>query len=119
MSSTGLASPSANPPFVLRADTVIPDRDGLLIYGLAPKQVPLNGGTLWIAPPLRRSGLIDSGGFPTTPCSGLLLHDFTAPLQSDPALTPGRPVYAQFWYRDPQSPGLTNLTNALQFTVLP
>ncbi len=119
MSSTGLASPSANPPFVLRADTVIPDRDGLLIYGLAPKQAPLNGGTLWIAPPLRRSGLIDSGGFPATPCSGLLLHDFTARLQSDPALTPGRPVYAQFWYRDPQSPGLTNLTNALQFTVLP
>lgn len=119
MGSTGLASPSANPPFVLRADSVIPDRDGLLIHGFAPRQSPLNSGTLWIAPPLQRSGMIDSGGSPSTPCSGTLLYDFTARLQSDPQLLPGRPVYAQFWYRDPQSPGLTNLTNALQFTVLP
>jgi len=119
MGSTGLASPSANPPFVLRADSVIPDRDGLLLYGFAPKQVPLSGGNLWIAPPVLRSSLIDSGGSPSTPCSGTLLRDFSSRLQSDPFLTPGRPVYAQFWYRDPQSPSLTNLTNALQFTVLP
>ena len=119
MGSSGLASPSANPPFVLRAEAVIPDRDGLLLYGLAPKQSPLNGGTLWVSAPIQRSNLIDSGGTPTTPCSGTLLYDFTARLQSDPQLTPGRPVYAQFWYRDPQSPSLTNLTNALQFTVLP
>jgi hypothetical protein len=121
MSATGLASLGSTAPFQLRATQVIPDRDGLLLYGFAPKDSPLGGGTLWVSSPIQRSGLIDSGGSPATPCSGTFSYDFGARLRSglDPALTPGRHVFAQYWYRDPQSPSLTNLTNAVEFAVLP
>lgn len=121
MSATGLASLGSTAPFQLRATQVIPDRDGLLLYGFAPKDSPLGGGTLWVSSPIQRSSLIDSGGSPATPCSGTFSYDFGARLRSglDPALTPGRHVFAQYWYRDPQSPSLTNLTNAVEFAVLP
>jgi len=51
------------------------------------------------------------------------VYDFHARVQSgvDPALVPGRLVYAQYWYRDPHDPagfGL-GLSNAICFPIVP
>lgn len=37
----------------------------------------------------------------------------------DPALVPGRRVYAQWWMRDPASPSTTGLSNAFLFGIGP
>lgn len=122
MDGIGTASASSTEPFFLRAEQVIPGRDGLLIYGLGVTQSQLNGGFLWVAAPVKRSPLVSSGGsLAQGACSGALSYDFNPRVQSgvDPALVPGQRLFAQYWYRDPQSPGLTNLTNAVEFSILP
>lgn len=119
-SGTATATPSA--PFEVRAEQVIGQRDGLLIYGLGARKSFLSGGFLWVEPPVRRSPILHSGGTPgANNCSGVLSYDFNLRIQSgsDPSLLPGTRVFAQFWYRDPASTWTTNLTNAVEFSIFP
>jgi hypothetical protein len=122
ISSSGTASASSALPFVISSSDTLNQKAGLLFYGLAPQQTPYQGGTLCVAPPLRRSALQNSGGNPAgSDCSGSFALDFNARIQSgaDPALVPGAWIYAQWWSRDPQSPSKTHFSNALQLRICP
>jgi predicted acyl esterase len=121
-SGSGIASASDPTPFWIEAHDVLNQKQGLLVYGFTPAQVPLNGAWLWVQAPLRRSSLLSSGGKPPPDdCSGVLRFDFNARIRSglDPWLIPGARVGAQFWSRDPVAPSSTNLTNAVEFSIVP
>jgi hypothetical protein len=47
------------------------------------------------------------------------LGGWLATQTGDPDLTPGARVDMQVWYRDPQSAGGANLSNAMAFTLAP
>jgi len=56
------------------------------------------------------------------PCDGHILVDFNQYFASqlkDPSLIAGATVDWQGWYRDPPSPGGSNLTDAVAFTMPP
>jgi len=66
-----------------------------------------------------RTAVQVSGGSPppANDCSGTFR--FLWPHDQLALLGAGSTVYAQYWYRDPLSPGGVGLTDALSFTVHP
>ena len=61
-------------------------------------------------------------GGTAAPCDGHFLIDFNAYFAAqleDSSLLAGASLDLQAWYRDPPSPGRSNLTDALSFTMLP
>lgn len=120
MSWSGSASFVPGRPFELRASNIVPHRNGMLTYGTTgPAATPFQGGTLCLSGPVSRCSTLDSGG--STPCSGNFVYDFNAFIQSgvDPALIISQSVWTQYWSRDPQSPSLANLTDAVYFVIDP
>ena len=119
--------PSATSPlgFNIDATKVLNNRSGLLFYGLTGSaSLPFFGGTLCVAPPLRRTPIQFSGGNPPpTDCSGSYTFDFNEWNQgmNDALLGPGVPVNAQYWSRDPDQVDGTGiaLSNAVTFTICP
>ncbi|MCK6445321.1 MAG: hypothetical protein L6Q99_02925 [Planctomycetes bacterium] len=110
--------------FLISAAFVLNNKSGLLFYGSQPANLPFQGGTLCVQPPIKRTPIQNSGGNPPpNDCSGGFSIDFNSYIASgvDATLVPGRVVYAQWWYRDPgfSAPNNTGLTNALQFTIVP
>ena len=116
---SGTPSASQPVPFLVRAFQITPQVLGLAFYGYAANQSPFLGGTLCVAPPIRRTSLQPSGG--STTCSGTFGADFNVLIQSgaDPALVAGATVHAQYWSRDPGTATGSNLSNALRFTICP
>ena len=118
-------SPSASDPtsFSITADMVLNNKNGLLFYGYqGPSNVPFLGGTLCLAPPLRRLSVQNSAGNPPpNDCSGQYAFDFNAHVQSgvDPLLVSGARINAQWWSRDPaQADGTgAGLTDAIEFWI--
>jgi len=110
-------------PFVVHATNVLNNKDGVFLYSFGRKKKVIGGGALWLDSPLVRRGLPPSGGtaLPTLDCSGAFAYDFGDRMRSgvDPNLYAGVRVYCQFWSRDPGGPGGTNLTNGVEFTILP
>lgn len=106
--------------FSISATQVLTNKSGLLFYG-GPSASPVafQGGQLCVAQPLRRTPLQVSTG--TGACGGSFDFDFAAHLASgvDPQLVAGAVVRAQFWSRDPAASFTSNITDALQFTLLP
>jgi hypothetical protein len=122
MTLSGTPSATSGSPFLLGAQEVINNKNGLLIYGFAPYNVPFQGGTLCVTGLVRRTTAQWSGGNGgADDCSGSYSYDFNARIQSgvDPLLTVGEQVFAQYWYRDPASSAGTGLTDAAQFTIQP
>jgi hypothetical protein len=122
MSQSGTPSASSASPFLLQASQVLNQKNGILIYGFAPWNVPFQGGTLCIAGQVRRTAGQNSGGTVGGPdCSGTYSFNFNAHIQggSDPLLVAGEQVFTQYWYRDPVSPSGTGLSDASQFTIQP
>jgi hypothetical protein len=130
ISSTGVASASANAGFVVTSTNVINGKAGLLFYGtLGPIATPFQGGFLCVRPPLRRTPVLNSGGNPPpNDCSGAFTIDMNAfargLLGGGPApelSVAGTVVNCQFWGRDPgyAPPNNTMLTNALEYTIWP
>lgn len=121
ISASGVCSVSGSQPFFVIATQVSSNKFGRLFYSFGPASVPFVGGTQCVTSPIVRTPLSNAGG--TGPCSGVLSYDFHARVVSgiDPALVPGRLVYAQYWYRDPTDPagfGL-GLSNAECFALVP
>lgn len=117
------STPSAQ-LFLINAAFVLNNKFGLLFYGSQPANLPFQGGTLCVQPPIKRTPVQSSGGNPPpNDCSGSFSMEFNSYIASgvDSALVPGRVVYAQWWYRDPgfSAPNNTGLSNALQFAILP
>jgi hypothetical protein len=118
--SSGTPSASSAAPFFVTASQVLNKKPGLLIYGFGPSATPFQGGTLCIQAPIRRTAGQNSGGSTTgNDCSGSFSLDFNDEIQGggDPGLVVGQDVYLQYWYRDPGSPSLTGLTNALRIVI--
>lgn len=122
---SGAPSASAGSGFTLTASQVLNQKTGLFFYSLFGRQsVPFGGGQLLVAPPLRRSPALNSGGSLTgTDCTGSLSFDFNAWIASnlDPALVAGATVDGQYWYRDPGflPPNAIGLTQGAHFGLAP
>lgn len=123
--ASGVPSATSGSGFLVTASNVLNHRSGFLFYGISgPAQVPLGLGTRCVAAPFRRTPIQSSGGNPgTIDCSGSFSFDFNAWMASgaDPALVPGRDVWAQYYSRDPgfAPPNNTNLTDAVRFAICP
>jgi Tol biopolymer transport system component len=125
MSFNGTPSASAPNGFQLFGYNVLNNKSGLLMYSTVGSQAaPFQGGTLCVAPPVRRTPASNSGGNPPPDdCSGLFTFDFNVHIASgiDPTLVLAQRVWTQFWSRDPGylAPNNTNLTEAIVFTITP
>ena len=120
--STGQPSFSSAAPFTIEASMILNGRSGIMFYGYGQQATPFQGGTMCVTAPVKRTPVQDSGGSTAgNDCTGVFSFEMNGRIQSglDGALVPGAEVFAQFWSRDPQSPGTTNLTDALAFTVCP
>ena len=120
--STGQPSFSSAAPFTIEASMILNGRSGIMFYGYGQQATPFQGGTMCVTAPVKRTPVQDSGGSAVgNDCTGVFSFEMNGRIQSglDGALVPGAEVFAQFWSRDPQSPGTTNLTDALAFTVCP
>jgi hypothetical protein len=119
---SGLPSATSASPFSITCSNVLNQKMGLLVYSHAPDAAPFQGGTLCVKPPQVRTLPQSSGGNASgSDCTGIYSVDFNARIQSgvDPTLVAGSQTFAQFWSRDPASPSLTGLSNALRFVINP
>ncbi len=125
IAGSGTPSLSDPNPFDITASMVLNVKNGLLFYGYNQAAIPFLGGTLCTTPPLRRTGLQNSGGNlpPANDCTGTYSFDMNALIQSgaDPFLNPGSSAYAQFWSRDPMIGDGTGagLTDAICLDIQP
>jgi Tol biopolymer transport system component len=118
-------------PFLVRATNVRNNKSGLLFYGVAgPNAAPFQGGFLCVAPQVRRTPAVSSGGTPppANNCTGIYQLDFNAfaagLLGGSPAAqlqVPGALVNCQWWGRDPgfPAPNNTALSAGLEFVIGP
>ncbi|MCC6408907.1 MAG: hypothetical protein IT453_17225 [Planctomycetes bacterium] len=116
----GTPSARTGAGFHVTASNVLSNVNGLLFYGKTGSvSVPFQGGTLCVAAPVTRTPVQNSGG--SGACGGTFDLDFNAFAKSAGGLglDGGVQVWAQYWSRDLASPGRTNLTNALRFTLWP
>jgi len=125
LQASGTPSASAGSGFVVRAAPLPGSKVGLFVYttqGAAQTPLQLAYGWLCISTSgLRRIASQLSTGTPGL-CDGELSVDFNhyyATQGGDPTLVPGASVDLQAWYRDPQSAGGANLTNAGTFHMCP
>ncbi|HTF91146.1 MAG TPA: DUF4082 domain-containing protein [Planctomycetota bacterium] len=125
----GTPSPTALSGFEVRASNVRNQKVGLLLYSLTGRAAtPFQGGFLCLAPAIRRSTSVNSGGsaLPASDCTGLYSIDMNAfahgVLGGTPAAglqVPGQQVNCQWWGRDPGLPVPNNstLSDALEYTL--
>jgi hypothetical protein len=116
--------PSTSTSFEVRADALVNQKSGFLLYALDSRFLPFQGGTLCVASPFQRTPAQATGGnVGTYDCSGTLGFDFLPWIQAgvDPRLVPGATVSAQVYYRDPFDPAGfgSGLTDAIRFTLCP
>ncbi len=127
MSATGDAHVGASSGFVLIANNVDGTRQGIIFYGTSGRNAAVwalgSSSILCVKSPLQRMTSINAGGTSGL-CDGVIAEDWNAYLASHPfalgnPLIAGTVVDAQGWFRDPPAPGTTNLTDGLEFTVIP
>jgi formylglycine-generating enzyme required for sulfatase activity len=127
ISGVGVPCATATSGFDIVVDNVPTQRMGLIFYGLdsIPQPQPWAIGSssyLCIYYPVNRTGAHNSGGS-IGPCDGELRVDFNSWRNANPAalgspFAGGQMLYAQGWFRDPGAAKQTNLSNALQFSLL-
>ncbi len=115
--------------FTVLCNNVRNSKPGLLLYSVTDvANTPFQGGTLYVAAPIKRSPGMSSGGSPApaADCTGVLSIDMTmfalGALGGVPApelSMPGSVVDCQFWSRDPGDPYLTSLSDGLEYAVEP
>ena len=127
MSAVGNASATAASGFVITADTIEGNKQGLLFYGIngrhAALWAPGSSSYLCVKSPVQRTPAVNSGGTSGF-CDGVLSIDWNTYRSTHPGalgnpFSAGQLVNAQGWFRDPAAPGTTNLTGGLEFTVIP
>ncbi len=120
----GSPSVTSTSGFRVAARNVRNRRNGMLVYGTSGRAaLPWLGGTLCVAPPLRRTPLVNSAGSfaPANDCSGAFVRDFNAWAfaSNDLELFAGQHVRAQFYSRDPGAQANLNLSDAVEFYLEP
>ena len=131
ISCSGQASSTAPSGFTLFADGVRNQKAGFCMYSIAGRAAtPFQGGWLCLAPPVRRTPVLNSGGttLPANDCTGVYSIDMNSFARGSLGGTPipalsidGTVVQSQFWGRDPGFPAPDNstLSNGLEYTVCP
>ncbi len=123
ITTVGSPSVSSTVAFTVTGNDVAPSEAGFIIYGTKKSSLDFHGAKLCVKLPFVRTpvkGSKNTGGG----CSGWVLRrNFNATIQSgtDPSLTAGRVVTAQYRQRDPTDPAGfgDGLTNGVRFTILP
>lgn len=127
ISAVGLPSLGASSGYTLSITGVEGQKQGLIFYGVSGAAINAwgTGGTsyLCVKSPTQRMSAQSSGGT-NAACNGLLSEDWLAFLAANPTslgapFSPGTPINAQGWYRDPSAVKTTNLSNALEFVLVP
>ncbi|MCY3003552.1 MAG: immunoglobulin domain-containing protein [Planctomycetota bacterium] len=126
-----LISASANPSAslatacTLTVANVEGQKVGLVFYSVSGlNNAPWNGSSfLCVKAPTQRTATQNAGGLAGV-CDGQMVLDWNAYQSSNPGalgnpFAAGMKVWAQGWFRDPPAPGTTNLSNAVELTVLP
>lgn len=121
---TGIPSLTLSRPLSIDATQIVNWKNGLFFYGTQGSQaIPFLGGTLCVALPLKRTDLQNAGGTAefTLDCSGSFHFDFNTWLQTgqDPLIAPGTQVHGQYWFRVPETPSGSGLTDGVLFEVGP
>lgn len=119
MGFTGNPS-SQSSTFRVFSNNLIHPTFAIMIWSRGSISVPLLGGTLCVGPQIIRGAVLSSS--PTSappPCNGRVAFWWSSGFLASRGLGPGDQVFCQFWSRDPQGATGANLTDAVQFTVLP
>jgi hypothetical protein len=125
--SIGTPSASASSGFTLTATGVEGQKQGLFFYGINGQiATPWGVGgasTLCVKAPTQRMTIQNSGGTVGL-CDGSYAEDWLAFIAANPTalgapFSAGNVVNSQGWYRDPPSVKTTNLTDAIEFTIVP
>jgi hypothetical protein len=99
---------------------VINQKLGMVVWSRGLGQVNAFFDTLCLLPPIERTVVSSSGGnVGPDDCSGVVSFPFSHAYMLSHALTAGTKVYAQGWFRDPNSLGGAGIPTALAFTVEP
>lgn len=123
----GTARASATSGFTISVTALEGQKQGLIFYGISGRSIAPwgSGGTsfLCVKSPTQRTSSQSTGGT-TNACDGALSVDWLAYLAASPSalgnpFSAGQLVNAQGWYRDPPAVKTTNLSAALEFTVVP
>lgn len=124
------AQPSATlaNPCAISVANVEGQKLGLLFYGVdntgfAPLPWGAGASFLCVKSPTQRTTAQNSGGTPGA-CDGSFSLDWNAFQLANPGalgnpFSAGGKVYVQGWYRDPPSPKTTNLSDAVELTIVP
>ena len=118
IASTGSPTLSGADDFHVTASGVLGNRPGLFFWGFQAASLPFLGGTLCVAPPLRRTGSQFSGGGNGT-CNGSFDYFFTQAAMVAGGIVPFVQIYGQYWNRDPADPFGSALSDGLYWTTCP
>ena len=130
MTATGAASSRNLAPFTLGATSVPGNKQGLVFYGVngasaSPWGMGMSASSsfLCVHSPTQRTGAQNSGGSGGS-CNGQIKVDFNKYMATHPGaqgnpFPAGLQVWAQVWYRDPNSPNTTSLSDGLVFFLCP
>jgi hypothetical protein len=122
MSWQGTPSASSSSPFVVRANGVVNQKFGLLLWSASSAFLPFQGGTLCLGQSFRTPAMSSEGSPSGNDCTGSLAFDFNTLVHAgtNPLLVPGAQLQAQYYYRDlPNGGTTTGLSDALRFTIQP
>lgn len=114
-------SASAGSGCLMSTANVLGKRNGLYFHGtLGAWAPPFHGGLLCVKPPLKRHGVLNSGGT-TVGCNGVFTEDLNAYIASgaDSSLVAGAQLWIQNWSRDPGDLYGDSLSDAIAATVCP
>lgn len=116
---SGIASSTIANSLHVTASNVLNNQFGMMFWGVAPGNVPFQGGTLCVQTPVRRTSIqLSNGNAGPSDCSGTYDFHFSHAFMAAESISRGTHVHAQFWSRDPFAPG-PGLTNAVSFYVIP
>lgn len=127
LSATGVPSASASAGVSILASNVEGAVNATLFYGITGRVAwpwaSSSTSFMCVKSPIQRTLLSNTGGTAAT-CSGTFTFDFLAYLAARPdalgqPLAAGQVFDVQLWYRDAPAPKSTNLSQALEITLLP
>ncbi len=121
MSFAGVPRVSGSEPFHVLGHNFAQGEHGLLVYGTNGRgNLDFHGGKLCVKAPFQRWLPVKQASLiGVTLCSGTLSRNFNARIRSgtDPVLTAGQVVQAQWVARDPGDPFGDALADGLEFTI--
>lgn len=121
MGFVGCPSASVGDNLHFQANAVLPQKPGLMIWAFGSAAIPFFGGTLCLAPPIKRTPVQVSTNINGSACGGQFDMPFTQADMSANGLSAGTTMYTQWWYRDPgfAAPNNVGLTDGLAVMILP